>query len=314
MRPRHPGDHRAPTRADPGPQAPTAPPRRDTGVSKPPPPPGDAPDAWAQRLAALAHELSSLLDGSMRSVNLALASHDTREGDAPDDMARRLRSVRAALEQMAAMVQAATRPERGRATLPRRRLGTETLSLHDAITNGVAILEPLAAEHGIALVTSLHDAARALPAGPAYTVVVNGVRNAVESVAMGLRSGKPVGRVVRIAMDLLPASHDGDSRAGTAGAPTAWVALSVTDQGEGPPKPDRSRRGRPFSPGYTTKPGGTGLGLAVCRDLLSQFGGTITLNANPDGGATLTARYPARGLPASVALPTNAPEGRERAA
>lgn len=311
MRPRHPGDQRVPARADPGPQAVPAPPRRDTGVSGPP---GDAPDAWAQRLAALAHELSSLLDGSMRSVNLALASHDTREGDAPDDMARRLRSVRAALEQMAAMVQAATRPERGRATLPRRRLGTETLSLHDAITNGVAILEPLAAEHGIALVTSLHDAARALPAGPAYTVVVNGVRNAVESVAMGLRAGKPVGRVVRIAMDLHTAPPDGEPRPGPAGAPSAWVALSITDQGEGPPKPDRSRRGRPFSPGYTTKPGGTGLGLAVCRDLLSQFGGTITLNANPDGGATLTARYPARGLPANIAMPADAPDGRERAA
>jgi signal transduction histidine kinase len=268
------------------------------------------PDQGAQRLAELVHELSSLLDGSMRTVNLAIAS---RQGTGPaetaretDEMNRRLRTVRTALEQMAGMLQAASRPESSKAPGPRRRLGLEKLTLHDAVVNGVAILEPLAAEHGVQLHARVDAAVRDLPAGPVYTLVVNGVRNAIESLAAlgprdargGAQAGRRTEREVKLDVRfeaLMDSNGASPAGGGGANACTGHVVLTIGDNGIGPPRPDRMRPGRPGTPGFTTKPGGSGLGLAVCRDLLSRHGGTVSLEGNKGDGATLTARYPLRG-------------------
>jgi len=52
----------------------------------------------------------------------------------------------------------------------------------------------------------------------------------------------------------------------------------------------------------TDKPEGTGLGLAICRMILASLGGSITVDAGPEGGAAFKVRLPTapaldRGLP-----------------
>lgn len=63
---------------------------------------------------------------------------------------------------------------------------------------------------------------------------------------------------------------------------------------------------RIFDPFYTTKPPGRnfGLGLSICRDLLSRVGGTISAQNAPSGGAVFTVRVPA------AARRTSAPRSR----
>ena len=39
-------------------------------------------------------------------------------------------------------------------------------------------------------------------------------------------------------------------------------------------------------PFHTSKPGGLGLGLAICRSIVEAHGGSISLENNPDRGAT----------------------------
>ena len=56
--------------------------------------------------------------------------------------------------------------------------------------------------------------------------------------------------------------------------------LKVSDDGPGVPD---DRRGRIFEPLYTTKPGGTGLGLTICRQVAERHGWKIEL-APSDGG------------------------------
>src|SRR5262249_33391619 len=58
--------------------------------------------------------------------------------------------------------------------------------------------------------------------------------------------------------------------------------ISVVDDGPGIPPADRARV---FDPFFTTKaPGtGTGLGLAVCRHLVTTAGGTIEIGDGPSG-------------------------------
>lgn len=72
----------------------------------------------------------------------------------------------------------------------------------------------------------------------------------------------------------------------------ADVTLAVADDGAGVGDADRERV---FTPFYTTRPTGTGLGLAVVRASAEAHDGSVTLGETPGGGATFTLRIPARG-------------------
>ncbi|MEM6993684.1 MAG: ATP-binding protein, partial [Myxococcota bacterium] len=67
--------------------------------------------------------------------------------------------------------------------------------------------------------------------------------------------------------------------------------LAVADNGPGVPQEIAARV---FEPMFSTKPmRGSGLGLAVCRDLVQAMGGTITLHAGPRGGTVFRVRLSA---------------------
>jgi PAS domain S-box-containing protein len=70
------------------------------------------------------------------------------------------------------------------------------------------------------------------------------------------------------------------------------VQIDVADTGVGIPKEVMESLFRPF---FTTKPRGTGLGLAVCRQAVEAHGGTITLTSEPNKGTTFTIRLPLKG-------------------
>jgi two-component system sensor kinase FixL len=69
----------------------------------------------------------------------------------------------------------------------------------------------------------------------------------------------------------------------TAQTETGDVELSVADQGTGiaPQEMDRV-----FEPFVTSKPHGLGLGLAICRSIVTAHGGKLWANNNAEGGAT----------------------------
>ncbi len=69
------------------------------------------------------------------------------------------------------------------------------------------------------------------------------------------------------------------------------VELRVTDYGTGI-SPDSLPR--MFEPHYTTKKGGHGLGLANCRTIVQNHGGTITVDSEFGVSTTFTVRLPAR--------------------
>lgn len=75
------------------------------------------------------------------------------------------------------------------------------------------------------------------------------------------------------------------------------VELAVADSGPGVPP---ELRERVFEPFFTTRARGTGLGLAVARQIVEAHGGQIEVGERPGGGARFTIRMPAAG-PAAVA-------------
>ncbi len=66
------------------------------------------------------------------------------------------------------------------------------------------------------------------------------------------------------------------------GAAPDSVSVSIEDSGPGIPANDVAKVFRPF---YTTKPSGTGLGLAMAQRIVEAHGGTLTVQAAATGGA-----------------------------
>ncbi|NUQ22261.1 MAG: PAS domain-containing protein [Gemmatimonadaceae bacterium] len=60
----------------------------------------------------------------------------------------------------------------------------------------------------------------------------------------------------------------------------------------GPPVPPENL-GRVFEVFFSTKPGGTGIGLALCQRIVEEHGGTIALESDAGSGTTLTITLPA---------------------
>jgi two-component system sensor histidine kinase AtoS len=72
--------------------------------------------------------------------------------------------------------------------------------------------------------------------------------------------------------------------------PGGRVELVVADTGPGVPAEVREKVFEPF---FTTRPEGTGLGLALCREVARQHGGDVTLDPSPGPGAMFRLVLPA---------------------
>jgi two-component system, LuxR family, sensor kinase FixL len=99
-------------------------------------------------------------------------------------------------------------------------------------------------------------------------VVFNLVRNAVEAMAEYPR------RMLTLATEL------------TSGG---MIEVSIGDTGPGLAPEVRSRLFEPF---VTTKPGGLGVGLSICRLIIEAHGGRLEADANPGGGTVFRFTIP----------------------
>ena len=68
-----------------------------------------------------------------------------------------------------------------------------------------------------------------------------------------------------------------------------WISISVSNSGPGLTE---ALQEHVFDPFYTTKPGGMGMGLAICRSIVEAHGGQLTVSANVPTGATFTVALP----------------------
>lgn len=80
-----------------------------------------------------------------------------------------------------------------------------------------------------------------------------------------------------------------------------WLTLDVRDRGCGM---DAEALSRALVPFHSTKPGGSGLGLALCREIVEAHGGELRLASREGGGLVVTCRLPLRSAaPGAEALP-----------
>jgi signal transduction histidine kinase len=65
--------------------------------------------------------------------------------------------------------------------------------------------------------------------------------------------------------------------------------VHITDTGPGIPIDQQEKVFRPW---YSTKPGGTGLGLPMTRRIIEELGGELRLQSEPGRGTRFTATVP----------------------
>ena len=75
-------------------------------------------------------------------------------------------------------------------------------------------------------------------------------------------------------------------------SPGGGALLSVQDDGPGVAPADQERI---FTPFFTTKTAGTGLGLATVHRIVDAHGGAVTLDSRPGHGARFSVQLPAPG-------------------
>jgi signal transduction histidine kinase len=69
----------------------------------------------------------------------------------------------------------------------------------------------------------------------------------------------------------------------------AFAKLTVRDRGPGI---SAEQRARMFEPFFSTKEGGTGLGLATVHRIVEEHKGGIEIDCPADGGTAITVRLP----------------------
>jgi signal transduction histidine kinase len=84
--------------------------------------------------------------------------------------------------------------------------------------------------------------------------------------------------------------HGGEVRLEARADGGGVVEIGVADSGPGIPEP---LRGRVFEPFFTTRDKGTGLGLAVARQIVEAHAGRIEVGERPGGGALFRISLPA---------------------
>ncbi|QYO63767.1 sensor histidine kinase [Leptolyngbya sp. 7M] len=146
---------------------------------------------------------------------------------------------------------------------------------------------PQAAKAGVRLRVDLAQGPLRSPIDPAHLkqAVLNLMLNAVQAMSGG--DGSASRELILKTAAEPPAP--GRARAAV-DAPGGWVVLHVIDTGPGI-APDVAAR--IFEPYFTTKSGGSGLGLPMTRRLIEAHGGRIDLHTEIGRGSDFVVRLPA---------------------
>lgn len=236
--------------------------------------------------SALAHELNQPL---LAAISYARAAQRLLDGSDAPPRAQELIDKAVAQAERAGQVVRGLRTFLGKGTpqltpTPPAEILRETLALAqaDAAYNRVQLRVEAAADPPDVLPDVLADPIQI------EQVLLNIVHNAVEAAAgMEQDAARPRPREIIVRAMALP--PDG-------------VVFEVADTGPGVPAEMIDRLYSPFA---TTKPGGMGLGLPICRSIVESHGGRLYLAENSDRGATFRLH-----LPAAAALPNQPRTGK----
>jgi two-component system, LuxR family, sensor histidine kinase DctS len=167
----------------------------------------------------------------------------------------------------------------------RREPSRQPVSINQLIDSLIPLIELQAHQFFVAIQTSIDSQLPLILADRVMLeqVLLNLTRNAIEA----MQHVPSERRMLHIAAVLEEAAADE-----TGASPQ--VMVSVIDQGHGIPPEVAARL---FSPFFSTKEEGMGIGLKICRTTIEFHGGTLTYHDNPAGGTIFRFTLPVLPLP-----------------
>jgi PAS domain S-box-containing protein len=218
--------------------------------------------------ASIAHEVSQPTTAVTASAQAALHWLDRQPPE--------LEQVRQAL---ARIIQNGMRAseviERIRDLVKKKPPRRDCLAINAIIGEVIDLLQAEAARSGVSVETIFTDGLPEVVGDRVelQQVAVNLILNAIE--AMNATTEGPRKLLIRTEM------ADSDA-----------VLVAITDSGPGLSPASLERL---FDPFYTTKSGGLGIGLSICRSIIEAYGGRLWVSANQPRGAIFQFTVPAKG-------------------
>lgn len=221
--------------------------------------------AMGQVTASIAHEVSQPIVAMLCNAEAALNWLSCQPSDVAETQ-RALASIIADGNRAGEVI------DWIRALIKKTPVRKESVDLNDAILNVITIARSELLRHSICLQI---DLAPALPLVEGYRVqlqqlVLNLILNAVEAMS-SLDEGP---RELQIS---------------TSAHASGGILVAVRDSGPGL---DPTMVNRLFDPFYTTKPAGTGMGLAICNSIVAAHGGRLWAGTNEPRGAVFQFTLP----------------------
>lgn len=215
--------------------------------------------AWSQMARKVAHEVRNPLTPIAVSVADLKRSYDQRRPDFPQILEQAVRTIGDQVESLKRMLQEFA--DFARMAPPR----LAPCAPAELFADLAALYGREVAAGRLALAAPPSGVRLAADAGQIRQALVNLVRNGLESV-------DGAGRVT------VTAAVDG-----------AHLVIAVADDGRGLTEDQRARL---FTPGFTTKPQGSGLGLIIVQRIVHDHQGSIAVDGGPGHGTTFRIRLP----------------------
>src|SRR6185369_2414972 len=221
--------------------------------------------AWRELARRLAHELKNPLFPLQITVENLVRAREIAPGEFDEIFKESTSTLLAEIANLKTII--------GRfsdfSKMPKPQL--QTVSLNELVRQVATLHAAQFKEDKLKLVMQLDDGLSKIPIDPdlIHRVLSNLVLNAIDAMPQG--------------GTLTLRTRDTGERA----------RLEITDTGTGLTPEERERI---FTPYYTTKQHGTGLGLAVVQSVVSDHHGTINVNSEPGRGTTFVIDLPKRAI------------------
>jgi C4-dicarboxylate-specific signal transduction histidine kinase len=218
-----------------------------------------------QLTGSIAHEVMHPVAATITNADTALRWLDRR----PPDLER-------ARQALARIIKDGKRADevidRIRALVKKAPPRTDRMELNGAIREVVELTRGEAVKNGVSVHTQFVDGLPLIEGDRVQLqqVILNLIINAVEAMS-GVREG---------ARELLVRTEKTEA---------GGVLVAVRDSGRGLPPATLERLFESF---YTTKPGGLGLGLSICRSIVEAHGGRLWASPNAPQGAVFQFTLP----------------------
>jgi signal transduction histidine kinase len=141
--------------------------------------------------------------------------------------------------------------------------------INAVIAEAARLARPMAEMQGVSVETDLS------PSLPKVEIDASALLQVVRNLTTNALQAMPKGGTLRLASRFLP--NDG------------LVEATVADTGTGL---SRQVRDHLFEPFFTTKESGTGIGLAIAREIVLAHRGELRADNNRGGGAVFTLTFP----------------------